>query len=148
MEDILQTKILYDDRHSTYFNHFTETKIVHQPLLRDYLKEIIPEDDSLIHVVVHDSKNDEGVSYLSEVKDLLNSPNVVPHIISPRSYYSFPDCKAVHYHLALGEGMTKRLEKMYKLVELEEDNEKIIINVTQDINAIMLEYKTPSGQTL
>ena len=50
MSDVLQTKILYDDRFTHYHNIFTETKVVHKPFLEEYLKEIIPNDDTIIPV--------------------------------------------------------------------------------------------------
>lgn len=149
MAEVMQTKILYDDRFGRYHNHFTEVKVVHQPLLGDYLKEVIPVDtDVIIHVVLHDSRDEDNKSYLSDVKEILNRPNVVPHIISPRSYYRFPECKVVQYYLELGEGMRNRVKKIGELVEGEPDKEKIHINVTQDINSIMLEYQTPSGKKM
>lgn len=148
MADVLQTKILYDDRFTHYHNLFTETKVVHKPLLGNYLKEIIPDDGSIIHVIIHDSKDDENKSYLSEVKELLNKENVVPHIIAPRSYYKLPNCKSIQYYIELGKGTREKVKKLSELIDLDENKDNIMLNVTQDINGIILQYSTPSGKQL
>lgn len=148
MSDVLQTKILYDDRFTHYHNLFTETKVVHKPFLAAYLEDVIPTDDTIIHVIIHDCKDDDNKSYLSDVKELLNKENVVPHIISPRSYYKLPNCKSVQYYVELGKGTREKINKLSSLVENDENSENIMLNVTQDINGIILQYSTPSGRML
>lgn len=147
MSDVLQTRVLYDDRFGHYHNLFTESKVVHKPFLYDYLKEIIT-DDNVIHIIVVDNKDNDNKSYLSEVKELLNRENVVPHIISPRSYYKLPKCKYIHYYLELDKGTTQRIKKLSSLIENEEHSERIMINVVQDIHSIILQYQTPSGSKM
>lgn len=148
MSEVLQTKILYDDRFTHYHNLFTETKVVHKPFLKSYLEEVIPKDDSIIHIIIHDCKDDENKSYLSDVKELLNQENVVPHIISPRSYYKLPNCKSIQYYIELGKGTREKIKKLSDLIENDVDAERIMLNVTQDINGIILQYTTPSGKKL
>ena len=148
MSDVLQTKILYDDRFTHYHNLFTETKVVHKPFLEEYLKEIIPNDDTIIHVIIHDCKDQDNKSYLSNVKELLNKENVVPHIIAPRSYYRLPNCKSIQYYIELGKGTRDRVKKMSELIEQDDNKDNIMLNVTQDINGIILQYSTPSGRHL
>ena len=147
MSEVLQTKVLYDDRFGHYHNLFTESKVVHKPFLYDYLKEII-NDENVIHIIVVDSKDENNKSYLSEVKELLNQDNVVPHIISPRSYYKLPKCKYIHYYLELDKGPTARIKKLSTLIDSEDRSDRIMINVVQDIHSIMLQYQTPSGSKM
>lgn len=147
MSEVLQTKVLYDDRFGHYHNLFTESKVVHKPFLYDYLKEII-NDENVIHIIVVDSKDENNKSYLSEVKELLNQDNVVPHIISPRSYYKLPKCKYIHYYLELDKGTTARIKKLSTLIDSEDRSDRIMINVVQDIHSIMLQYQTPSGSKM
>lgn len=148
MSTVTQTKILYDDRYCVYRNMFTETKVVHKPFLHQYLDSLIPDDDSVLHVLIYDSKDEEGKSYLSDVKDLINNKNVVPHIIAPRSYYSLPECQAVHYYVELAKGSKALIAKLSKLIEEDENSDNIMLNVTQDIYGIILQYRTPSGKVL
>lgn len=148
MSDVLQTKILYDDRYGHYHNLFTETKVVHKPYLNDYLNDIIPDDDTIIHIIFFDSKDEGNKSYISDVKDIINRDNVVPHIISPRSYYKLPNCKSIQYYIELGKGTRERIKKISELVENDNNKDNILLNVTQDIHSIMLQYQTPNGKMM
>lgn len=146
MSQVLQSKILYDDRFCKYYNLFTETKVVHKPFLKDYLNEIIPDDDTIFHLIVHDSKDDDGKNYLSDVKDMINKENIVLHVISPRSYYKLPNCPHINYYVEMIKGSRSMVQKLSSLVENDENKERIMINLLQDINSIVLNYQTPSGK--
>lgn len=147
MSEVIQSKILYDDRYSAYRNMFTETKVVHKPFLKEYIEAIMPDDDdTVLHLIVYDSKDDDNKSYLSDVKEYINKSNVVPHIISPRSYYRLPNCPTIHYYIELAKGSNEMIQKLSKLIEEDDNKDNIMLNLTQDIYGIILQYQTPTGK--
>lgn len=147
-DPVVQTKIIYDDRFVKYYTDFYDTRIVHKPFLPRYIEEIIKmyDDDTIIHVVLYDHKEDNGTTYIEESLDILNQENVVVHIINPKSYYYIPNCPKIYYYVELGKDTNKKIQKLKELIEEEPNKDDIILVVCEDYKAITLNYSRPKQE--
>ncbi len=145
MSDVVQTMIIYDDRFVKYNNDFYEKRVVHQPFLENYLNAVIGQydDETVVHVIIYDHKDDEGNTYVGSCLDSLNRDNVVSHIINPRSYYHLPDSPKIYYYVELGKGMTKKRDKIKELMETDPNKENVMLVICEDYRAINLNYAKP-----
>lgn len=145
-DPVVQTKIIYDDRFVKYHTDFYDKRVVHKPFLPNYLDAVIGQydEDTIIHVVVYDCKDEDGKTYISESMDSLNKENVVVHIINPRSYYSIPNCPKVYYYVEIGKETDKKVQKLKELIDNDPKKDDILLVVCEDYRAITLNYSRPT----
>jgi len=149
-EEIVQTMIIYDDRFVKYHSDFYDKRVVHKPFLKNYVDAVIGQydEDTVIHVIIYDCKDENGQSYISEAKDSLNKENVVVHIINPRSYYVLPECPKVYYYIEINKELNKRRDKIKELIENDPNKDNILVVVCEDYRAISLNYSRPKKETV
>lgn len=147
MSDVIISKVLYDDRLVKYYNHFLDTKIVHQPLLKDYIKQLKKEqvNSSVFHIIIHDHKDDDGNTYVNEIIDEINSEETVVHIIDPRSFYHLPKCNKIFYYISMDKKTTKKLKKLGGLIENVKNKEDYMLVVVEDYESITLNLDYDGG---
>lgn len=143
--EVVQTMIIYDDRFVKYNNDFYTKKVVHQPFLKNYLEAVVGQYDenTVIHVILYDHKDNEGKTYIGECLDILNQSNIVTHIINPRSYYMLPDSPKIYYYIELGKTMVKRRDKIKELMENDPNKDNVMLSICEDYRAITMNYAKP-----
>lgn len=143
---VVQTMIIYDDRFVKYSSDFYEKRVVHKPFLPQYLEAVISQydADTVIHVILYDTKDENNETYLSEAKDILNRENVVVHVISPRSYYILPECPKIYYYVEINKQTDKKIQKLKQLIHDDPNKDNVMLVVCEDFRAITLNYSRPA----